>query len=389
MRKQFDVFGIMVLAWAAGLGGGMLRDVLIGAVPPVGISNWRFIATAVAGATLIYFFHPRLERARRFIVVLDAGALALFSVVGTIKGLEYGTTLTAAVIVGVMTGSAGECCATCSRARCRSSLQPPAAVRDPRAPRVDRHRGPVVAGRDHDGDQRGHRDRRVRAARERPALPAEGARAVAGDRALTARCEDGRVNLESPDQVRTLMKVAETLAREAGALVRDGRRRLVTVAATKSSDQDVVTAMDLASEKLLRSRLAQLRPDDAILGEEEAFRPGTSGITWVVDPIDGTVNYLYGSPAYAVSVAAVVGPDPTAAPDPATWTALAGCVFAPEDGRTFLAGRGLGATLDATALRVGEARPLIDSPRRDRLRIRRVEATGAGANRRGTVAAGT
>jgi len=107
VRKQFDVFGILVLAWAAGLGGGMLRDVLIGAVPPVGISNWRFIVTAAAGATLIYFFHPRLERARRFIVVLDAGALALFSVVGTTKGLEYGTTLTAAVLVGVMTGVGG------------------------------------------------------------------------------------------------------------------------------------------------------------------------------------------------------------------------------------------------------------------------------------------
>jgi len=107
VRKQFDVFGILVLGWAAGLGGGILRDVLIGAVPPVGISNWRFIVTAVAGATLIYFFHPRLERARRFIVVLDAGALALFSVVGTTKGLEYGTTLTAAVIVGVMSGVGG------------------------------------------------------------------------------------------------------------------------------------------------------------------------------------------------------------------------------------------------------------------------------------------
>ena len=134
------------------------------------------------------------------------------------------------------------------------------------------------------------------------------------------------------------MEVAEALAREAGALVRDGRRRLVTVAATKSSDQDVVTAMDLASESLLRRRLAELRPDDAILGEEEAFRPGTSGITWVVDPIDGTVNYLYGSPAYAVSVAAVTGPDPTVAPDPATWTALAGCVFAPR-GRPDVHGR--------------------------------------------------
>jgi len=133
------------------------------------------------------------------------------------------------------------------------------------------------------------------------------------------------------------------------------------VSATKSSAQDVVTAMDLASEALLRARLAELRPDDAVLGEEEAFHPGTSGITWVVDPIDGTVNYLYGHSPYAVSVAAVRGPDPTVAPDPATWTALAGCVFSPEDGRSFTAGLGLGATLDGRPLRVNPPRPLIDS----------------------------
>ncbi|WP_421734041.1 inositol monophosphatase family protein [Cellulomonas sp.] len=164
----------------------------------------------------------------------------------------------------------------------------------------------------------------------------------------------------TPDQVRALAEIAEALAREAGALVRDGRRD-VTVSATKSSAQDVVTAMDLASEALLRTRLAELRPNDAILGEEEAFRPGTSGITWVVDPIDGTVNYLYGHSPYAVSVAAVMGPDPTAAPDPATWTALAGAVFSPEDGRSFTAGLGLGATLDGRELRVNPPRPLIDS----------------------------
>lgn len=107
VRKQFDVFGIVVLGWAAGLGGGMLRDVLIGAVPPVGISDWRLITTAVLGALVMYFFHPRLERARRVIVVLDAGALAVFTVVGTVKGLEYGTTAVAAVIVGVITGAGG------------------------------------------------------------------------------------------------------------------------------------------------------------------------------------------------------------------------------------------------------------------------------------------
>ena len=252
VRKQFDVFGIIVLAWAAGLGGGILRDVLIGAVPPVGISNWRFIATAVAGATLIYFFHPRLERARRFIVVLDAGALALFSVVGTIKGLEYGTTLTAAVIVGVMTGVGG------GVLRDLLSGEVPVVLHHRQLYAIPALLGSTVTailwwqGVDHHRDERGRRDRGVRAAGERPAVPAEGAGAVAGDGALTARCEDGRVNPDSPDQVRTLMEVAEPLAREAGALVRDGRRRLVTVAATKSSDQDVVTAMDLASESLLR-----------------------------------------------------------------------------------------------------------------------------------------
>ena len=88
----------------------------------------------------------------------------------------------------------------------------------------------------------------------------------------------GAVNPDTPDQIRTLVDVAEALAREAGALILDGRRRHVSVAATKSSAQDVVTAMDLASEALLRRRLAELRPDDGILGEEEGFRAGTSGI---------------------------------------------------------------------------------------------------------------
>lgn len=160
--------------------------------------------------------------------------------------------------------------------------------------------------------------------------------------------------------VAELVEVAERLAREAGRLVHEGRRAGVDVAATKTSPEDVVTAMDLASEALLRRRLAELRPGDGILGEEQGFVPGTTGVTWVVDPIDGTVNYLYGMPAYAVSVAAVVGPagDDGRAPDPATWTVVAGCVHAPEDGRTFRAGLGLGATLDGRALHVQEPRPM-------------------------------
>lgn len=159
------------------------------------------------------------------------------------------------------------------------------------------------------------------------------------------------------DLVAELRRIAEVVAREAGGLVL-GRPDRVEVAATKTSPQDVVTAMDLASENLLARRLAELRPQDGLLGEESGFRAGTSGVTWVVDPIDGTTNYLYGLPSYSVSVAAVTGPA-GAAPDPSTWTVLAGCVHAPVDGRTFSAGRGLGATRDGVPLHLA-APPELD-----------------------------
>ncbi|WP_454048386.1 inositol monophosphatase family protein [Cellulomonas sp. Marseille-Q8402] len=103
------------------------------------------------------------------------------------------------------------------------------------------------------------------------------------------------------------MDLAERLARSAGDLIRAGRPAHVEVAATKSSEVDPVTAMDLASETHLRALIAQHRPHDGVLGEEHGWEPGTSGLTWVLDPIDGTVNYLYGVPAYAVSVGVVAG----------------------------------------------------------------------------------
>lgn len=144
-----------------------------------------------------------------------------------------------------------------------------------------------------------------------------------------------------------LRATAERLARAAGALVREGRPHRVDVSATKSSPVDVVTAMDLAAEELLRASIAEHRPADGILGEEGGLLPGTSGVTWVIDPIDGTVNYLYGIPAYAVSVAAVVGP-----PTPAGWTVVAGAVHAVADGRTWTAALGAGAQLDGAPVRV-------------------------------------
>ncbi|GAB2466227.1 inositol monophosphatase family protein [Xylanimonas ulmi] len=153
--------------------------------------------------------------------------------------------------------------------------------------------------------------------------------------------------------VPALRALAESLATEAGAVVRARRPERVTVAATKSSDVDPVTAMDRAVEEHLVARLATERPTDAILGEEGDDVPGTSGLTWVVDPIDGTVNYLYGVSAFSVSVAVVAGP-----PDPSAWTILAGCVHDVVGARTWSAGLGQGATLDGVPLRPVEPAPL-------------------------------
>ncbi|WP_225754577.1 inositol monophosphatase family protein [Actinotalea sp. Marseille-Q4924] len=153
-----------------------------------------------------------------------------------------------------------------------------------------------------------------------------------------------------------LRDLAERAARAVGALIRDGRPETVQVESTKSSAVDVVTQMDLAAERELRRLLAEARPDDGVLGEEGGLEAGTSGITWVLDPIDGTVNYLYGIPAYAVSVAAVAG-----TPEPGAWTLLAGCVHAVADGRTWTAARGHGAHLDGRPARVNDARPLAES----------------------------
>lgn len=150
-----------------------------------------------------------------------------------------------------------------------------------------------------------------------------------------------------------LRDIARLLAREAGDLIVDRRRAHVGVSATKSSVVDVVTEVDIAAEELLRRRIAELRPGDGVLGEEQADTESTTGITWVVDPIDGTVNYLYGLPHYSVSVAAVSG-----TPKPGAWTIEAGAVFEAGAGRMWSAARGEGADVDGVALQRGEAAPL-------------------------------
>ena len=103
-----------------------------------------------------------------------------------------------------------------------------------------------------------------------------------------------------------LRDLALEVSRAAVAVVRRHAARGIGVAATKTSDVDVVTEADRASEDVVRRLLAERRPDDAILGEEGDDVPGTSGVRWIVDPVDGTVNFLYGIPEYAVSLAAEV-----------------------------------------------------------------------------------
>lgn len=103
-----------------------------------------------------------------------------------------------------------------------------------------------------------------------------------------------------------LLALAVDLVRRAGALVLAGRASASDDVTTKSTPTDVVTGVDRAAERLVIDALHAARPDDGVLGEEGGERYGTGRVRWILDPIDGTVNYLYGLPAYAVSLAAEV-----------------------------------------------------------------------------------
>ena len=142
-----------------------------------------------------------------------------------------------------------------------------------------------------------------------------------------------------------LLEIAATVARRAAAFALQRRRDGVEIAASKSSLSDIVTRADRETEKLIRDALAASRPRDGFLGEESGAEHGTSGLTWVVDPIDGTVNYFYDIPAWAVSVAVVEGE-----PDPATWRTLAGAVVNPSTGEVFTAAAGAGARLNGAPI---------------------------------------
>ncbi len=146
--------------------------------------------------------------------------------------------------------------------------------------------------------------------------------------------------LPSGDELDRLLDVACQVALVCGRLIVEDRPARVEFT-TKSTEVDVVTVMDRRSEELAHAALRRLRPDDGIVGEEGLDHRGTGPISWLVDPIDGTVNYLYDHGHYAVSVAAVVG-DPRV--DGGFWP-VAGAVLNPALGDLYRARRGGGAEL--------------------------------------------
>jgi myo-inositol-1(or 4)-monophosphatase len=151
----------------------------------------------------------------------------------------------------------------------------------------------------------------------------------------------------------SLLETALAVAREAAALAAERRRGTVTVAESKSSSVDVVTAVDREVEALVRQRLSELQPGDGFLGEEGGRADRSTSLTWVVDPIDGTVNYLYDIPQYAVSIAVVEGE-----PTPGNWTELAAVVINVANGKEFTATRGGGAFSDGLPLAVNHPESL-------------------------------
>jgi len=147
-----------------------------------------------------------------------------------------------------------------------------------------------------------------------------------------------------------LVALAEQLARTAGDMALRGRKSGDVTATTKSSPTDMVTQYDKASEELITTGLTTLRPNDGLVGEEGASKPSSTGITWHIDPIDGTSNFYFDLPMWAVSIGAVDENGP-----------VAGAVYAPALGEMFTAYRGGGAFLNGKKIHVRDNAQLSDA----------------------------
>lgn len=104
--KRLDLFGVVFVGFIAALGGGILRDLVIG-VPPLAFADWRYAAVALAVALATFWLHPQVNRLRRTVLVLDAAGLALFTVTGTAKAVAAGVPAFGACLLGMLTGIGG------------------------------------------------------------------------------------------------------------------------------------------------------------------------------------------------------------------------------------------------------------------------------------------
>lgn len=107
VKSRLDVFGVGVLAFVAGTAGGMTRDVLIGAVPPAAINDWRYVAASLVAAVTTFLWYPSVARLQHIVLLFDAAGLATFAVSGVEKALAYGVDPVAAALLGMLTGIGG------------------------------------------------------------------------------------------------------------------------------------------------------------------------------------------------------------------------------------------------------------------------------------------
>jgi uncharacterized membrane protein YeiH len=107
VRKDLDLFAVLVLAGTTGLGGGFLRDVLIGATPPAALADWRYLLVPVAAGLVTFAFHGAVGRVERQVVVFDAFGLSVFCVAGALKATDYGLGPVPAALMGMVTGIGG------------------------------------------------------------------------------------------------------------------------------------------------------------------------------------------------------------------------------------------------------------------------------------------
>ncbi len=147
--------------------------------------------------------------------------------------------------------------------------------------------------------------------------------------------------MKTEDLEAQLLALAQSLAIEAGDLAMTMREAAIGSTQTKSSPTDPVTAADRAAEELIVDAILAQRPQDGIVGEEGASRVGASGVIWYIDPIDGTTNFIYGIPAYGVSIAAAIDDE-----------IVVGVVTNPVLGEVYSARRGTGAFLNGERILV-------------------------------------